>query len=311
MYNATLERISNSLLYPLGGYEGIYPYKTDAELADICLFNGATWFASPYQVTVDSQTLPYYLVDLLNLNYQPNSKYSILDSQYRHQFSEVLTPITYKGNTRYFWGLSSKATNLLSNAEHASRWFMLFHTPTGPVLSQFFVTKNLSKEATAAYNAQIREAWELTPQTTHNEVNIYFAWKTTGTLRVYSCEANYNNVSDLNTLKNYPSVISVDYESASVSAYLQPKTNTWLGLELIDGDTTHSIHFTDIQGLDSWQHKIIEDNLGNQILYIGAGPTNRSAPMNRLIGGLGTPITTNFLSQRLIINAFTELASTL
>lgn len=299
-YNATLQSLADHLLHPLGGYAGVYPLWTDEQIADACFFNGPTWFTSPYRYRVDDgTTIPYYLFDLTDIGYQPNSKYSVYDADFNFLYSEVATPVTYEGAARYYWGNSDNSRALLAGAAHASRWLLSFNTPDGPVLSQFFVNKSFDRSLITPTQPIPTES------NTLNEVFLHFPNNRSLPIRVFSAATSFESISSLVELQSLPGVVSADYDTNQLSTYLQPKSSIWVSAALVDGDSLIPLQFVDIQGLDSWQRRVTTDGEGYQLLFVNAGPTTRSAPMSRVIGGLGTPIATNFLNRdKLLIHAF-------
>jgi hypothetical protein len=295
-----------------GGLDLVKYLLPEEQILDIANFNGYSFTASPFEFIPfgggDEEPLPYYLFDMGVLGYQKNVIYNVLDNDWRLVYRGKCTERTYKDEKAFYWGATQKERLLAQNSKHGDRYFISFNSPTGPVLAQLLICQSMGLEFNDRFLTSLESQVAVEKATDINEVFIYFPKDMQGTIRVYSLSSPFGAVTSLQDMLDNKNLLTADYIADDRAAFLRPDENTWLCLEQILADgRKRPVGIQKIEGLDSWQHKIITDPAGNQIMFINAGTANRVAPMSRMLGGLGKPIRTNFLSStKLKVNIFAQ-----
>lgn len=297
-----------------GGLDFVKYLLPEEQILDITNFNGYTFTASPFEFIPfgKKEPLPYYLFDMKTIGYQKNTTYSVLDNEWRLVYQGECTESEYENERSFYWGVTPQEKFLVQSAKHGDRFFVSFNSPRGPILAQLLVCQTMGLEYNERFLTSLESQVAVEKVNESSEVFIYFPRNMEGTIRVYSVSSPFTAVASLQDIVENSESLVANYTADDIAAFLKPNENTWLCMQQIlpDGRAL-PIGIQSVQGLDSWQHKVIVDNRGNQIMFINAGPANRVAPMSRLLGGLGKPIKTNFLStEKLKVNVFTEPAKT-
>lgn len=282
-----------------GGLEQIQYFLPEEQIIDIALFNGPSFCTTPYQFEyTPGQFLPYYLFSLELLGYQEGIPYSVFDASWRHIYTDKAGSINYKNERRYFWGLNPKEQELVQNSYHGQRYFIQFQTSTNLVLAQMLVCQTFKLELINSFITDLELNIKTKQTYSFNEVYLNFPQPQPYPVRIWTLESPFDSVSSVKSLKENKNTVITDYPVGSVAGFANPNSSLWILAEyLINNSANIPLNLDQITGIDSWQTKTLYDPLaGTTILFINAGPVNRSAPMNRLIGGLGTPIKSNFLS---------------
>lgn len=275
----------NNIYWPLGGYSGVSTVLTESEMADAVIFNGPTWYAS----TLYTTTGPYYLFDLAGLGYASGQLYRVFDSNFKFIYSARAT--AQPDSRNIYYGYLDAEKDFLETTTHASRYFFLFESPTGPQLSQFIVDHTADPQITQEYlHDIIRKNSISQARLALNEAFVKYP----DTFNIHTLQATIDTVNDYSGLTDHPECISL-YNLKNY-AYFQPKHDTWLTLTDAAGDP---LYIADVEGLLNWQNKTILDDDGYQLLFIEARPKVYNTPLSRTLGGLGTPLATNFSSTKL------------
>lgn len=292
-----------------GGLDFVKYLLPEEQILDITNFNGYTFTASPFEFIPFGKTepLPYYLFDMKTIGYQKNTIYSVLDNEWRLVYQGKCTEREYENEKSFYWGVAPQEKILIQSAKHGDRFYISFNSSRGPVLAQFLVCQTMGLEYNERFLTSLESQVAVEKVNENSEVFIYFPNDLEGTIRIYSLSSQFTSVNSLQDMLDNTNVLVSNYTPDNISAFLKPKENTWLCIQQIYPDgRIFPIRIESVEGLDSWRGNIITDNQNNQIIFINAGPANRVAPMNRLLGGLGKPIKTNFLStEKLKINIFT------